>query len=381
MAIANLGNLEMKKVLLGTSALLGIGLLAGTAQASDGVKLSLGGFMKSFYGFTFDDDSDGEAGHDKNLDGVGTDGEVYFLGSVTLDNGITVGTRIELEAENSGDQIDAAYVYFKGGFGDIRVGSQGAVADNMYMLPPSSTANFGVFSPAQIGSALVISGFDPSPVSKPQSIAYYSPTFGGFSFGASYVPEGGFEAQTDGVADTFHPDRQDGDLNHELEAGVHYDFEGDGWGLALGGAVAYSGDIEEHGDDSFFAFNTGVNLSFGGLTVGTAFTMKDQQRNLDTDDSEDADEWSVGVGLSYNVDAWTVGGGWALRHLDDGDGDAANDDEMSIQRVGVTGSYAMGPGIDLDAGAFYSWESGANSDNPANDYDSLEFSVGSSITF
>jgi predicted porin len=378
----------MKKVLLGTSALLGVGLLAGTAQASDGVKLSLGGFMKSFYGFTFDDDGNGDAGHDKNLDGVGTDGEVYFLGSVTLDNGITVGTRIELEAESTdkkgdkaGDQIDAAYVYFKGGFGDIRIGSQGAVADNMYMLPPSSTANFGVFSPAQIGSALVISGFDPSPVSKPQSIAYYSPTWSGFSFGLSYVPEGSFETQGDGVADTFHPDRNDGDLNHELEAGVHYDFEGDGWGLALGGAVAYSGDIEEHGGDSFTAFNTGVNLSFGGLSVGTAFTYKDVDRGLDTDDSENADEWSVGVGLAYNVDAWTVGAGWALRHQEDADDAADNDDAMDIQRVGVTGSYAMGPGIDLDAGLFYSWESGANSDNDLNNYDSLEFSVGSSITF
>ena len=88
MAIANLGNLEMKKVLLGTSALLGVGLLAGTAAASDGVKLSLGGFMRSYYGMTFDDDGDDDLGHDRNLDGVGTDAEVYFLGSVTLSLGV-----------------------------------------------------------------------------------------------------------------------------------------------------------------------------------------------------------------------------------------------------------------------------------------------------
>ena len=97
MAIANLGNLEMKKVLLGTSALLGVGLLAGTAVASDGVKLSLGGFMRSYFGATWDDDKAGEDGDNHNLTGVGTDAEIYFLGSVTLDNGVTVGARFELE--------------------------------------------------------------------------------------------------------------------------------------------------------------------------------------------------------------------------------------------------------------------------------------------
>ena len=379
MAIANLGNLEMKKVLLGTSALLGVGLLAGTAAASDGVKLSLGGFMRSYYGMTFDDDSDGDLGHDHGFDGVGTDGEVYFLGSVTLDNGITVGTRIELEAENDEDQIDAAYVYFKGGFGDIRIGSLDGAASAMYMLPPGSSANFGPYSPNTTGSLLSPGVFDPSSVGKAQKIVYYSPTWSGFNFGLSYTPNGENEDYTGPFPDSadtgFHHSRTDGNVNHEAQLGLHYDFEGDGWGLALGGAFTYSGDVEEHGDESVTGYNAGANVNFGGLTVGAAFTYVDTGVADDSDDEHDLDFWTVGTGLSYNVDAWTVGAGWAHAEFDEqGVGDSKTD------RVGVTGQYDMGPGIALDAGIFYTWGQ-SDADEAVDDYDSIEFSVGSSISF
>jgi len=372
----------MKKVLLGTSALLGVGLLAGTAAASDGVKLSLGGFMRSYYGMTFDDDSDGESGHDRSLDGVGTDGEVYFLGDVTLDNGITVGTRIELEAEEDDDQIDAAYVYFKGGFGDIRIGSLDGAASAMYMLPPGSSANFGPYSPNTIGSVASPGFFDPSAVGKAQKIVYYSPNWSGFSFGVSYTPNSNTEDYNgdDDAQATFHPSRDANSLNHEAQLGLHYDFEGDGWGLALGGAVTYSGDIEEHGDSDRTGYNVGANLSFGGLTVGAAFTYLDRDRFADSDDENSADLWVVGAGLSYNVDAWTVGAGWAHLESDD-DSNTAGDQDATLDRVGVTGSYAMGPGIDLDAGIFYSWVDADEGASVTDDYDAFEFSVGSSIKF
>ena len=91
------------------------------------------------------------------------------------------------------------------------------------------------------------------------------------------------------------------------------------------------------------------------------------------------DVWSIGGGLSYNVDAWTVGLGYAHS---EGEIDGVSKDR-TVDRVGVTGNYEMGPGIDLDAGIFYTWADADNDDADANfqNYDSIEFAVGSSISF
>jgi predicted porin len=380
----------MKKVLLGTSALLGVGLLAGTAQASDGVKLSLGGYITNQFGAAFDDDSNGELGDNINAVGVGTDAEIYFLGSVTLDNGITVGARFDLEGgDEDGDQIDQAYAYFKGGFGDIRIGSQAGAAGNMYMLPPGSTANFGPYSPNTTGSAVSPGLFDPEGAianqDKSQKLVYYSPNWGGFSFGVSYTPDDNEKDYNggDNADGSFRATATDGNNNSQnnFGVGVHYDLEGDGWGLSMGGAAYFEGDIQEKadGDDEAQGYNAGINATFGGLTIGVAGTYFNDAQGKGND------AWGVATGLSYNVDAWTVGAGYAYSEQEGflfGDALTGGDD-ITVQRAGVTGSYAMGPGIDLDAGIFYTWTGGSADevDGADADYDSIEFSVGSSIKF
>jgi outer membrane protein OmpU len=380
-AIANLGNLEMKKVLLGTTALLGAGLFAGQAAASDGVKLSLGGFMRNVIGVAFDDDGNGETGDDINAVGVGTDAEIYFLGSVTLDNGVTVGVRFDLEGgDENNDQMDQAYAYFKGGFGDFRIGSQAGAAGNMYMLPPGSSANFGPFSPNSTGSAISPGFFDPEGMltgqDKSQKVVYYSPNFSGFSFGVSFTPndnEKDYNAGDDADG-RWRAASNPGDADNNVGLGAHYTYEGNGWGLDLGAAAYFEGDLQNKaaGQDESWAANTGINVSFGGFSIGVAGTYID-----DLDNSAGEDSWSIGTGLSYNVDAWTVGLGWAHTEFEV----QGFSDETSIDRVGVTGSYAMGPGIDLDAGIFYTWGDLADDSDPEDDYDSIEFAVGSSITF
>ncbi len=52
--------------------------------------------------------------------------------------------------------------------------------------------------------------------------------------------------------------------------------------------------------------------------------------------------------------------GWCrLGPLREADVTGFSDDDI-INRAGVTGSYAMGPGIDLDAGIFYTWGEAAD---------------------
>src|SRR4051812_24402473 len=183
-AIANLGNLEMKKVLLGTSALLGVGTIAGAAQASDVIKLDVGGFFQTVYQGVFDKKSEGHFGNHRNTDRLLHNAEVHFKGETTLDNGLTVGAQIELEGENSGDQIDKSFVYWSGGFGRVSIGSQDSVIGACSVFPPGATANFSAFSPASWGSNDPLGSnsvcTDAVGAGNSQSIKYTTPNFAGF---------------------------------------------------------------------------------------------------------------------------------------------------------------------------------------------------------
>jgi hypothetical protein len=132
-------------------------------MAADGVKLAVGGYFKEAYMVVFDDDDEGELGNERNTDGFFNDAEVHFTGETTLDNGLTVGARIELEGENDDDQIDEAWIYFSGGFGEVRIGSDDDALANSCIVPPGGTGNFSAFSPNQWGAngSLVAAIFGP----------------------------------------------------------------------------------------------------------------------------------------------------------------------------------------------------------------------------
>src|ERR1700759_4039416 len=142
----------MKKLILGSTALAGIASLASAANASDGVKLDVGGFFQTVYQGVFDNKSNGTFGNHHNYDRFEHNAEVWFKGETTLDNGLTVGAHIELEGENAADQLDKAFVYWSGGFGKVQIGTQDNAIGGYCLLPPGATANFSAFSPNAWGS-------------------------------------------------------------------------------------------------------------------------------------------------------------------------------------------------------------------------------------
>jgi predicted porin len=379
----------MKKVLLGTTALLGAGLVASPAFAADGIKLGVGGFFKSAYMVVFDDDSEGEIGNERNTDGFFQDAEVHFTGSTVLDNGLEVGARIELEGETEGDQIDEAWVYFSGGFGEVRVGSDDEALANACIVPPGGTGNFSAYSPNQWGantvtSNVVCGGVDDK--GDAQKIVYITPNFAGFQLTLSYTPNGGDETHTDGVGPHLGmPANADGESRHNVSGYVNYSFEGDGWGLSAGAGASFEGHVEQapgpDRDEQEF-YQGGVNLTFGNFAVGGVF---EYFNDLNDQGDDSVDQWVAGAGLSYTFDAWTVG--LQYSHLDrenDGSGDEA---DLQQDRAVITGNYAMGPGINIDAEIGYTWvdtdpEDAVNDDGfIVDDYQALEIGIGTNITF
>ena len=94
----------MKKLLLGSTALVVGGVMAAPAMAADPIKMGIGGYY-TFYALAGNIDSsyafDGSFTTYKGL-AFTQEGEIHFIGQTKLDNGTSVGLTVELEAWNPG---------------------------------------------------------------------------------------------------------------------------------------------------------------------------------------------------------------------------------------------------------------------------------------
>jgi opacity protein-like surface antigen len=130
----------MKKVLLGSTTLAAVGAAAAApAAAEEGVKLGLGGYFNTFFWAGNYDEDDADP-RDLGDTGLFVDGEVHFKGDTTLDNGLTFGVQIELEAFTDGDQIDENYAFIEGSFGRFVIGGHNVAAFSMQFAAPFAGA-------------------------------------------------------------------------------------------------------------------------------------------------------------------------------------------------------------------------------------------------
>ena len=404
----------MKRILLGSSALLGAGLVVQPAFAADGIKLTVGGFFKEAYQVVIDDDQDGELGKDHATDGFFNDAEVHFTGSTVLDNGLEVGARIELEGESDfdgegGDQIDEAWIWFSGGFGEVRIGSDDDALANSCVVPPGGTGNFSAFSPNQWGansggrfffggsSNSICTGVDAA--GDAQKIIYITPNYSGFQLTVSYTPNETVENHTNGGGPHVGmPGHGLGQSRHNVSVYGTYNYEGDGWGLTAGLGGSFEGHVEESAfvsrnvaEQDFY--QAGINLTFGNFAIGVAGEYYNDlagQFQKNSDAFFKADSWVAGIGMAYTMDAWTFGAQYSHRE-DDIEAESfypSEDVDFSQDRAVLTALYRLGPGIQLDGEIAYTWN-GSDPDNFSNvfipdtisDYDAIEFGIGTSITF
>jgi outer membrane protein OmpU len=388
-----------KRALLATTALFGVGLAANPAFAADGIKLSVGGFFNAAYQVVLDDDNEGDIGNERNTDGFFQSAEIHFNGSTVLDNGLTVGARVELEGETEDDQIDEAWVFFSGGFGEARIGSIDDALAYSCILPPGGTESFSAFSPDQWGANTVISnpacvGVDESDGGDAQRLLYFSPIFAGFQLALSYAPNGGDQTHVDGVGPHVGmPFNNDDESRHNVSVYLTYTYAGDGWGLTWGGGGSWEGHVEQsvgpdRKEQDFY--QTGLNLTFGNFAVGGVFEYYNDALDRTSDKGDVTgtvalDAWVAGGGIAYTMDPWVVGAQYS--HLDADNNGSGPTSDFTQDRAVVTAIYNLGPGISLDGEVAYTWvdtdpEGGEAADgSDVDDYDGLEIGMGVNITF
>jgi predicted porin len=384
----------MKRRLLGIPTVVGSGLaLSVPAGAAEPIRLSLGGSFNAAYMAVLDDDGEGRPGNERNTDGFFQDAEIRFSGSTALDNGLEVGARVELEGETDEDQIDESWIHFSGGFGEVRIGAFDEALGEMCVIPPGGTENFSAFSPNQWGANTlttnsVCTGVDDE--GSARKIAYFSPAFGGFQLGLSYTPSGNKKDHDDGVGPHVGmPVNEDDESRHNVSIYGIYSHEAEEWSLQVGGGVSWEGNVEKadggpnRAESEFY--QAGILLGIGDFSMGVAFEYyHDDDLFVATLENGDvvADRWVAGVGAAYEMEPWEFGIGYSVNRADI-ENRGADDSQFTLQRVTLTADYELAGGVDLDGEVAYTWQdvSGPDFADGDDDYDAIEFGMGTSIQF
>jgi hypothetical protein len=392
----------MRALMLGSTALISTALAFGTAPAAEGVTLTVGGrYMAAAGGhlhedFThpFIDDSDIRNYVFKQ------DVEVHFRGEATLDNGLVVGAKIELEGGTSVDQIDEVYAYFRSArFGEIRFGdTPEALSQLCYLVPSASGELFGADSPFFNFSNAGIAGYAATNATchaiedKVTKIVYFTQPFTGFTFAISYAPDDTQDTRNtvDGAATRFRDDL--GQNSEDLSVAANYEREIAGVSVTVGGGATWS--FEREGIFPFFDLDgdglpspgeplcdTSVDerenyrghvvLEYAGFTLGGAAAYRKNSNAC----FDGADGLVYGAGGTYAWDAWTVGLGWTHGDYDIGLSPVADEHDI----IAFTAEYDLAPGISVDAVLEYSnYDSGIL---PSFDYEGLALGLGMLIFF
>ena len=349
----------MKHLLLGTTALVAAGFAASSAYAAQGVQLGIGGYYAAAAGLILSQNSGSNVNdvtnHTRNIV-FRQDVEVHFKGETTLDNGLTVGARIELEGQQSNDQIDEVWAYFKGGWGQVRFGDDDDATEQLHYLIPNASNDFGVDTPYfefanNHGNGFNNGSFQTNSTvlnisGDATKIIYFSPTFAGFSFAISFAPDRRGEdsysywSQTGGTTLS----NNSGQIQNVISAALNFDHDFNGFSLATGIGFG-EGQFESTGGAHNVTTTWGVDghliVSFAGFTLGGAGVFRNNWQS-----ASGADYWVAGLGGTYNWDAWTVGLAWSHGDYEYATSGSSSD---TIDIIQITGRYDLGPGISLDA--------------------------------
>ncbi|MEQ9638468.1 MAG: porin [Alphaproteobacteria bacterium] len=373
---------SLRRWMAGTSVLALATGMAMPAAAADKISLGLGGYFQ-FFGVVADqDDGAGEPGAGVREHGVARESEIHFSGKTTLDNGIEVGVRVELEGETVGDQIDESYIWFEGGFGRVELGSEDPAADAMFYGAPTPIAGHGVNSPNMfhassganaVGTSTTFVGI----AGDSDKVTYFTPRFHGFQFGISYTPDATQEIGA-GLRPDVTPAGATPQQSEAFEGAVNW--EGTIVGVDIGAYAAYSvADVEGAapgtgplvGFEDQEMWGAGASLSYMGFTLGGSYRWTDQGLS-----GSNTDRWDANIGLVYAWSAWSLGAAYGHGEVEVGPG--AGEDELDMIEVGFI--YNLGPGIDISGGVqFVDYDS--DTGGPAAENDAVLGLLGTSISF
>ncbi|MHA1153915.1 MAG: porin [Alphaproteobacteria bacterium] len=364
----------MKRVLLGSTALLGAAMIFATPAAAE-MEVAFSGFLKAeFWGVDQDDKTD-ERDYVFGVD----DSEFHIKAKNTADNGLHYGVTLEIEMADD-LSMDEGYLWFRGdNWGTLQLGGNDGVSNDMpYSGDFSLTAAFGY--DGGLGSVWNFQNSLHAPdlaadTGDAAKINYYSPRFSGIQVGITYLPDG--DQDQIGSDTLSSPVGGEGSDEDVIQVGLNFVDTINGVDIGVGGAYSTSShDGGPPGPDMPLedteGYHVGFNVGFSGFTFGASYGD-----NLDSGCSKATSSCDGGqfyeVAGGYGTGPWTVSAGWFHGEKDDGPGLSQETDIFS-----VGAKYSLAPGAVIIAELNMVDEDAADS---ADDNEGFTYMIGTQISF
>jgi len=393
----------MKKLLLGSTALVVGGLMAAPAMAADPIKIGVGGYY-TFYavagGISSTYATNGTWAQYKGLN-FQQEGEIHFSGQTKLDNGTSVGVFVELEGWAQGSTaaagaawIDEAYLFAFGDWGRVEFGARDPGSYRMYYGTPSALIGFGAIqhnsnfawmSQQVMGgnkawfhaTTTTIAG----QVQDAQGINYFTPRFQGLQIGVGYRPKVNINPQsgnaglavgpgagTTGVCGytnaTTSPNCLTNDNSYQdlFDVGANYLNKFGDVTVALYGAFMYASFVPGNNPfagsanmssganaASWKQWVVGAQFGYKGFTIGGAAGYDNQGMGSNYFTGVDNDTRFYTAGIMYQTGPWQMSFGWTGSYNTNGNG-SLQCNSIAVNASTCTTTAATGvPGVNSNA--------------------------------
>jgi predicted porin len=402
----------MKKVLLGSTALLSAVLLSHSAMAQTApapapqtdqpVKLGISGYLQGgFLANLKDSDNPGQTGFKRNSTAVQEYGLLDFSGDTKFSNGIGAGAFIEFyafshtETNVSGatSQIKNAWVHITGdSFGEVRIGDMTDVRRAQAVIAPewAPDAMFSANSPnLGINNANIASNTTTACIGtcRQTQVAYYTPTLSGFKFGVSYAPDAakGITGPNPTSSVVVGTPGDNGKFRDVVSATATWNGNVGPVAIAASAAIT-SASAKQNlaatfvggiGQANPMIYNAGITATRGPVAVGAAYEQVNNPGGVAESSNKTFD-----VGATYTVGPYTFGaeysrGIYKNAYL----GSSGVGGTPKLNQFTAGGTYALGPGVSLVGGlAFNDYDAG-KTQAVATGSDSLSLLMGTDIKF
>lgn len=379
----------MKKILLGTTTLIGAASLMAGAALAETPKVTLGGYSDFQLGVVGEDqDSDERSGAFRS------DNVLTFNIDAKSDSGFGYGAFIELHADVSQDSQDAkdsggtarrTYMYIDGNWGRFQYGSDFGVTKTM-KIDASSIAratggidgDFKLFQIATSGQVIAtpdlfldygnlatqLGNRSSENINK---VSYYTPRFSGFQAGISYL----FDTTSGDRGQTLtRADATSGEAENVFLGGLTWEGKWDQVSIGLA-ATGEWGNAEATATEDLQTWNVGGKIGYMGFSVAGSYGDWGDSLAAANSGLDDRSYWTAGI--AYETGPFGISATWLDSNYEVS---STTDNEFDNLSVGV--DYKLAPGLTPYAEvSFFDLDPTGT----ANDNDGTVFIAGTQLAF